>query len=155
MREIKVRGYAVEEMVNSQWVYGTGVHTTKFTKEFAEEAGKSGETFVFTESGGWIEVYPESVGQYTGLKDKNDKEIYEGDIVKTHDQNNVIEYKHGSFLVKGLHADEYERTYSVLYHYLVDATIPDMPHSKYDGVTTTLEIIGNIYENPELLEGTA
>lgn len=93
--------------------------------------------------------------QYTGLKDDNGKEIYEGDIVKTHDQNNVIEYEHGSFLVKGLHADEYERTYSVLYHYLVDATIPDMPHSRFDGVTTTLEVIGNIYENPELLEATA
>ncbi|WP_164219329.1 YopX family protein [Virgibacillus sp. YIM 98842] len=98
-------------------------------------------------------VEKESVGQFTGLKDKHGKEIYEGDLVKTHDQNNVIEYRHGSFMIIGLHEDKYERTYSRFYHYLIDSTIPHVEVSRFDGVTTTLEVIGNRFENPELLEG--
>lgn len=90
--------------------------------------------------------------QYTSLKDKNGKEIYEGDIVKTHNQNNVIKYEYGSFMIVGLHEDEYERNYSRFYDYLIDSTIPNIAGSRFDGVTTTLEIIGNLYENPSLLE---
>ncbi|WP_165786770.1 YopX family protein [Heyndrickxia camelliae] len=92
------------------------------------------------------------VVQYTGLKDKNDKEIYEGDIVKTHNQNNVVKYEYGSFMIVGLHDDKYERNYSRFYDYLIDSTIPNEAGSRFDGVTTTLEVTGNIYENPSLLE---
>ncbi|HSH24219.1 MAG TPA: YopX family protein [Massilibacterium sp.] len=101
----------------------------------------------------WMPVYPESVGQYTGLTDKHGTEIYEGDIVKSATQNDIIKFEYGSFMVMGLHEDKYEREYSMLYHFLVDATIPNEKHSKFDGVTTTLEVTGNIYENPELSEG--
>ncbi|WP_400194644.1 YopX family protein [Lysinibacillus telephonicus] len=93
--------------------------------------------------------------QYTGVKDHNGKEICEGDIVKSATQNNVIEYQHGSFMVLGLHEDKYERTFSTLYHFLIDATIPNVDGSRFDGVTTNLEVIGNIYEHPYLLEGAA
>jgi len=77
------------------------------------------------------EVIPESVGQFTGLKDKNVKEIYDRDIVKFENANReVVWYNvHGGWYMRAC------------------------------GFTTELamfqdhvEVIGNIYENPELLE---
>lgn len=67
-------------------------------------------------------VRPETVGQFTGLKDRHGKKIFEGDIMRN--AGNVVEFCNGSFCVNG-----------------------DSPLSLW----TNTEIIGNIHDNPELL----
>lgn len=138
MRELKVRGYAVDEMVGSQWMYGTGVHITEFTDEYAERTGKKEEVFIWTESG-WVEVFKESVSQYTGLKDSNGIEIYEGDILDK--PKWVVSYVDGSDTSNlGLPVGWYEQR-------------DNFESYRQLEVGDVLLIIGNLYENPELLAG--
>ncbi|MGE6602616.1 YopX family protein [Lysinibacillus fusiformis] len=87
--------------------------------------------------------------QYTGLKDKHGKEIYEGDIVEYNDFNS---------LRTGGHAEDKIIVGKVAFScgmWMVEEN--NCGHDLYEGLVNDeeLEIIGNIYENPELLEGTA
>ena len=80
----------------------------------------------------------DSLGQFTGLLDKNGKEIYEGDILQCYHNGlkcgalETVEFKNGCFWLR--HRDV------SIHHWL--SLIDD---------DTDIEIIGNIYENPELL----
>ena len=81
------------------------------------------------------EVYTDEIKdfelmQYVGCKDKNNKEIYEGDIVKTKEHIGQIIYSKGMFFID-VKGDFYLPIYNV---------------------SEFMEVIGNIYENPELLE---
>jgi uncharacterized phage protein (TIGR01671 family) len=87
---------------------------------------------------GFKELHHLKYMQYTGLKDKNGKEIYEGDVVKgywwekgkSHRHIGRVDYVMNAFKVRGVK------------QYL----------GFDDGLNPSYEIIGNIYENPELLE---
>ena len=90
------------------------------------------------------------VEQFIGLHDKNGKEIYTGDILQLKRlDGSVLLYK--IFSVKGgfafnTHQDDFYKPQSEIYFY---ESTSDMQNSSF---ICTLEIIGNVFENPELLE---
>ncbi len=123
MREIKFRARHIK---TSKWWYGSS--------EVPYESPLTGEhvypLWVFWRYIAQGILDRKTVGQYTGLKDKNGKEIYEGDIVKIVHIFQVVFNEHGFWEAK----NEYSH----------------FPITRYPQQSWT--IIGNIYENPELLE---
>ncbi|MDE6234283.1 MAG: YopX family protein [Muribaculaceae bacterium] len=124
MREIKFRGRSKRE-----WAYGMPV----FYKESALIEDRNPNTSVMRS----IWVNPESIGQYTGMKDRNGKEIYEGDIVRYRDPD-FDEFAIGEVIY-----------YSVTCSFVVAKDILE--------ITALLsmceyEVIGNIHDNPDLLK---
>lgn len=130
MREIKFRGMDS----NGDWHYGlVGYKSTTLLP-----GGKTGWFISDIDGSPWAyQVRPETIGQYTGLKDSAGKEIYEGDIVDL-----VTEIAEPAVI----EWDEITACFNIL--------------SKSGGFSATfdnycgddLEVISNIYENPELLE---
>ena len=132
MRKIKFRGW--DATGQKGWVYGDLVHNQKVTKK-----GLEPRTMV-----GGYEVVPESVGQFTGLTDKNNKEIYEGDIVECVSWN---EY----FSKDGQPMEHFRRKMYVDFRKGGFKMVEPMPEPMTDNVwdiifNGDIVIIGNIYE---------
>jgi len=127
MREIKFRGKSVE---TGKWIYGDLVHNALTYKSMIVPVAIKNEEYYP------IEVIPESVGQYIGRHDKNGKDIYEKDLVIEPD------WWWGSGEVR-LSIDENELN-------------GDMQWIAGDCCNLweqdEIEIIGNVCDNPELLE---
>lgn len=130
MREILFRG---KQLYDGEWVYGDlSFHV------------QDGIPYVFPADGydspDFYEVNPSTVGQYTGLKDKNGKKIFEGDILE-------------DFV-----GDVYEVFYNTEHcAYMAHCRMAHRPEKKGycrlgDCCRLTIEVIGNIHDNPKLLE---
>lgn len=124
MREILFRGKRVDD---GELVVGNSVLFFKDTTKIY------GELTYWRE----IEVIPETVGQYTGLTDKNGKKIFEGDIVKA------------TTGIEGYKSTYHSTIQEVKYNGEMCGIAVFLPFDNSDMVE--VEVIGNIYDNPELL----
>lgn len=100
-----------------------------------------------------VEVNPDTVGQYTGLKDKHGKRIFEGDMIKPFDDEvdkMVVEFHHGQFLLC-LYG---ECGYMAEYGWEEEGNYGCFEAEPLSSYGDDIEVIGNIHDNPKLLEGT-
>jgi uncharacterized phage protein (TIGR01671 family) len=138
MREILFRakainrekGYHRTDYKNGDWVYGL------ITKPYDERFGTLSAEMRDVDGVNGIEVDYKTIGQYTGLTDKNGKKIFEGDILKIDGSMYYVKFHNGTFGV-------------VVKNGGYAGSIPKV--ASY--VQEFIEIIGNIHDNPKLLGG--
>jgi len=127
-RQIKFRG---KDIKTGYWRYGYyiyddnyGSHSIYFQKNILPTINDPIGSHTIVER----EVDPNTVGQYTGFKDSKGKEVYEGDVIKTNNGIGVVYYEDFTWYGAG----DYLHNISEYY--------PEV------------EVLGNVYDNPELLD---
>ena len=131
----RYRGLSIDENSKGKMQYGYLISDGE-QAFIINEVVEANEQYITI--GSWCPVDPKTIGQFTGLKDKNGKEIFEKDIVDFKGRKSIVKW-HGSYasfiyeFVDELQnrKTEWQPLYLSYYHF---------------------EIIGNIYENPEFLE---
>ena len=131
-REILFKGKRLD---NGEWVEGDGIHYPK-SHNWKGTCWIDG---MQERANDWVQVDPETVCQYTGLKDKNGKKIFEGDIIQSLEtkETAVVQWfpEHSAFMVWCKSSNEVGFL--------------------YECTKSNIEVIGNIHDNPELLEQEA
>lgn len=124
MREIKFRGKRTD---TGEWVYGDLQHVQRInTKEEAEQSGRRSEPAVRVAN---YDVEKVTIGQFTGLYDKNGRGVFEGDLLRGFDHVVSVGWLDGGFC--GIKSDLIEP--------LMYLDVEDR------------KVIGNIHDNPDLL----
>lgn len=155
-REILFRGKITD---TGRWYEGQYIHLHKTTYCFKEDYDRDPDNdihqIVFEEMTDWglpnrhlrADVLPETVGQYTGLTDKNGKKIFEGDICRFREWSKgdmcwigKVHYEHQQFVISGEKNKECESPFLLVM-------------SRF--TSENIEVVGNIHDNPELLKGGA
>ena len=142
MRAIKFRG---KTELTSEWVYGFYTMGSLVHVEHPEKDERIVPRYLI-DDGLLHDVIPETIGQYTGLTDKNEKEIYEGDILDVHIPcNSIGKEEHRTRVV--VWNEKYAR---FEFQNKKGDCIADSVGAKYNLVYYM--VVGNIHDNPELLE---
>ena len=131
MRQIKFRGKRVD---NGEWVYGYALNGRYGDLE------RNDWYIGFGVGSECVEVDPATVSQFTGLLDKNGKEIYEGDVCKRPSSNGTKEqmvigsvvFNKGSFLFHRVNTNIRVSVDNIIFHY------------------AEMEVIGSIHDSPSL-----
>lgn len=151
MREILFRGKRID---NGEWVEGALIVADDIFAYICPDMtdvsyGDNGNRMRI---GCWYQVDPATVGQYTGLTDKNGQRIFEGGIVKTQPFSDRPYSKRAKF----------KQHIGVVEHKILPKYVSEwsVKIDDYDGFGCCswsafydCEVIGNIHDNPELLEG--
>ena len=153
MREIKFRGKEIE---SGKWVYG-GLFKEPAPPQCFEKTLKDKYWIVYPDPRympDWnlpykmvrTDVEKDTIGQYTGLKDKNGKEIYDGDII--HINNNLLD--EFNYLI--VWNEEYLRYYLFSIDKKSINRLGGILEAHLGSMKDKIEIIGNKWDNPELLK---
>lgn len=148
MREIKFRIY---DKGRKQWVHDTDHAISLFGEYviFGEILRRPDDSIVSLD-----ELNDLDAMQYTGLKDRNGREIYEGDILRgTMEKIRIMDNKRtGKYVTKTV-TIEWQDEWGRFQLKNTSGNFELLPCTKQDWIAEFYEVIGNIFENPELCKG--
>lgn len=142
MREILFRG---KEIKTGKWVYGSYSFAPRRKGAFGQiisDLDKEKHYIVSKTNYEYWEVCPETVGEYTGLTDKNGKKVFEGDIFKTYFESYTHSWEEVGVVTEFCGAYGIESADGKHFRAFINESV----------YTRSYEVIGNIHDNPELLE---